>query len=71
MPTNYIYTNTLVHISSIRPEDVVELDGEHHTVCQRNIKKDQFVGYTIFGDTYRLGILPVMKVNVFHAKGVI
>lgn len=69
--TQYKYSNTLVHISSIRPGDVVEVDGKHHTVSKKHIKFDPFIGYTIFGNSYRLNTLPVMKVNIFHAKGMI
>lgn len=70
MTTQYRYSNTLVHISSIKAGDIVEIDGKHHTVNQNHIKRDSFVGTTLFGNSYRLGTLPVMKVNIL-TKGMI
>lgn len=51
-----------VHISQIKPGDTVFHNGELKTVCRNNIKHDRFVGYTLFGDSYRLGSVNVRKV---------
>lgn len=51
-----------VHISEIRPGDtILHLDGKIRTVCSNNIKRDGFMGISLFGDTYRLGTIPVKK----------
>lgn len=46
------------HISQIAVGDTVEINGVLKTVCAHNIKKG-FMGITLFGDSYRLGTLPV------------
>lgn len=51
-----------VHISEIRPGDtILHSDGKIRTVCSNNIKRDSFMGISLFGDTYRLGTIPVKK----------
>ena len=51
-----------VHISEIRPGDtIMHTDGKERTVCRNNIRRDGFMGISLFGDTYRLGIMPVKK----------
>lgn len=53
-----------VHISEIRVGDtIVCLDGYERTVTPQNIKKDKFMGVTLFGDSYKLGTIKVKKVN--------
>ena len=61
------YHTTPVHISGIRPGDTILFDGHLRTVCDSDIKFDGFTGITIFGDSYRIGMLPVHKV-VFHKE---
>ena len=52
-----------VHISTISIGDsIICNDGFERTIGKNNIKKDSFLGISIFGDTYRLGRLPVKKV---------
>lgn len=51
-----------VHISEIRVGDTIEHNGEIKTVSGSNIKKDSFMGRTLFGDSYRLGNKYVNKV---------
>ena len=51
-----------VHISTITAGDIILcLDGRERTVNKEFIKKG-FMGVTLFGDSYRLGTLPVQKV---------
>lgn len=53
-----------VHISEIRPGDtILHIDGNIRTVCRSNIKNN-FMGITIFGDSYRLGTIPVKKLKI-------
>lgn len=52
-----------VHISTISIGDsIICTDGFERTVGKGNIKRDGFMGISIFGDTYKLGILPIQKV---------
>jgi len=52
-----------VHASTISIGDTIICnDGFERTVGKGNIKRDCFMGTSIFGDTYRLGRLPVKKV---------
>lgn len=50
------------HISLIRSGDTVLHNGEVKTVCSTDIKKDAFMGITIFGDSYRIGYKAVQCV---------
>jgi len=63
-----LFTKKSVHISSIRPGDTIEHNGILKTVCAKDIKSDTFMGTTIFGDSYRLGSIPVILACIFHAK---
>lgn len=54
----------LVHISTIRPGDVVIHGGKDRTVGKRDVRHGGFMGTTLFGDSYRLGQVPVKKVIV-------
>lgn len=51
-----------VHISLISAGDTIVHNGKLTTVCANNIKKDSFMGTTLFGDSYKLGYQPVQKV---------
>lgn len=65
MPTpDYIFTLVPTHISMIRVGDVVDHDGDHRTVCARNIKHCRLMGVSLFGDSYRAGTQPVMRVVI-------
>lgn len=51
-----------VHISQIKPGDtILHTDGLVRTVCRNNIHRDPFCGLSLFGDTYLLGIKPVIR----------
>mgnify|MGYP003590991203 CR=1 FL=1 len=54
------------HIEDIRAGDVIVEDGFLLTISSKDIKYDSFMGYTLRGDSYRLGTIPVQKFNVFH-----
>lgn len=61
-PHNYKVGN--VHISTIVPGDTILCaDGNLRTLCRKDIKRDSFMGRTLFGDSYRLGTVPVKKVT--------
>lgn len=51
-----------VHISQISAGDTIEHYGKLTTVSGNNIKRDNFLGTTLFGDSYNLGTKPVNKV---------
>lgn len=56
------HTTTSTHISNINVGDTVIHNGEMKTVSGNNLKRDSFMGTSIFGDSYRLGHTPVQKV---------
>lgn len=51
-----------VHISQISAGDTIEHNGKLTTVSGNNIKRDSFMGVTLFGDSYHSGHKPVNKV---------
>lgn len=50
------------HVSLIRPGDTVFHEGKVRTVCASNLKRDPFMGHTLFGDSYMIGYRPVHRV---------
>ncbi len=50
-----------VHISQIRNGDTILHNDKVKTVNDCNIKRCDFMGITIFGDSYNLGYKPVKK----------
>ena len=52
-----------VHINQINAGDVIIHNGIEMTVTPKDIKEDGFMGKSVFGDSYRLGYLPVLKVK--------
>ena len=54
-----------VHIINIRVGDCVEHNGRIMTVCRKDIKST-FMGTTLFGDSYRSGTIPVVRVTPVH-----
>lgn len=68
MSSDIRYTPRPVHISQIRIGDVVECHGGLRTVSKGDMKHDPFIGYILWGDSYRCGTVPVIKADVFHAK---
>jgi hypothetical protein len=65
--TNYKTVES--HIDKILPGDTVLHNGELRTVCKSDIKHDGFMGTTLFGDSYRLGTLPVQIARMVSARG--
>lgn len=54
-----------VHISQIRPGDtILHTDGKVRTVCSKDITRDSFIEISLFGDSYRLGTMPVKKLLI-------
>ena len=51
-----------VHISLISVWDTIEHCGKITTVSANNIKRDSFMGTTLFGDSYHSGYKSVNKV---------
>ena len=58
------YETKDVHISTIKAGDTIEHNGELLTVCNYDIRHSEFMGATLFGDSYRLGRKPVKKANI-------
>ena len=56
-----------VHISTIKAGDAIEHNGELLTVCNCDIRCSDFMGDTLFGDSYSLGRKPVKKANIITA----
>ncbi len=54
---------TMVHISQIKVGDVIDRGGKETTVCAHNIKYSEFMGITLFGDSYKLGYQLVKRYN--------
>ncbi len=61
---NLKYTTELIHISTVSIGDTVIHNNELATVNKENIKRSDFMGVTLFGDSYRLGTKKVIKVNI-------
>ena len=59
------YTIHEKHISLIKAGDTIEHNGELRTVCKSNISRTEFLGTTLFGDSYNCGHKPV-KVATIH-----
>ena len=55
-------TTEQVHISQIKTGDTVIIDGIERTVNASDIKRDPFMGHTLFGDSHRMGTLPITRV---------
>lgn len=60
-----MHTIKSMHISSIRSGDTIIHDGVMKTVSGTDIKRDSFMGTTIFGDSYKLGHA-LVRVVVFN-----
>ena len=48
------------HISEISVGAIVEHEGVIRTVSQNYLKRDSFIGVTLYGDSYLLGQKPVL-----------
>ena len=54
---------TATHIDNIRAGSTVLHEGLVRTVCRGDIKSG-FCGTSLFGDSYRMGTLPVLLVEL-------
>ena len=50
-----------VNKDEIKAGDTIVKNGELNTVCNSNIKYNDFFGITIFGDSYKMGTEKVIK----------
>ena len=62
-----LYEIKQTHVSDIRAGDTVLIDGHLKTISKINIKRDSFMGTTLFGDSYNCGRLLVQKAIIFKA----
>ena len=53
----------LVDVCLIRVGDTIVHRGEIRTVSGNNIKRNRFMGTTLFGDSYRLGYKKVVRIR--------
>lgn len=56
------YETTPTHVDLIRPGDTVLIDGQLKTISPSSIKRG-FMGTTLWGDSFRLGTVPVQRVT--------
>ena len=61
------YETIEVHISDIRVGDTIIENGHLVTIGRNNIKRGQFFGLTVRGDSYNLGARPVLKAVIKRA----
>jgi hypothetical protein len=54
----------LVHISKIKPSDTIIFKEKTTTVCKKDIKKSEFLGTTLFGDSFNSGYILVPRVRI-------
>lgn len=59
----YTFSTKQVHITAIRSGDTVIHRGIERTVCSSDIKRSEFMGTTLFGDSYKLGYEFVTRVE--------
>jgi hypothetical protein len=57
--SNMKYTIKPTHIDYIKHGDTVEVEGVLKTVGRKDIRRDDFMGTSLFGDCYRSGRDPV------------
>jgi hypothetical protein len=58
------YNTKEVHISTIKIGDTVNHNGSIRTVGKNNIKYNYFTGTTLWGNSYRLGLILVKKIII-------
>lgn len=49
------------HISQLKVGDIIKHNGKIVTVGNGHLKKCDFFGFAIYGDSYKLGTIPVIK----------
>ena len=66
-----MWIEILTDIQDIRIGDVIiDNDGKRKLVSQGNLKYNEFIGLTLFGDCYKLGTQKVRKL-IFEKGGLI
>lgn len=63
------FTPTWVHISDVKHGDTVAHQGKIMTVSRNDISYSDFMGRSLFGDSYRLGRKPVIKFKLDSLVG--
>lgn len=61
-----------LHKEFVCPGDVIYHNGAYRTVSKNNIKHNEFMGRTIFGDSFKLGrqkveVLDIRRTNPYGA----
>lgn len=56
---------TSIELNQINVGDTVLHDGKLKTVCRSNLKRDPFMGTTLFGDSYHIRG-KVIKCKIFN-----
>ena len=56
------YQLVKVHKDTINCGDMILFDGKIKTVCKKDIKYSEFMGITIFGNSFKLGYQLIKKV---------
>lgn len=56
------YSIVKTHKDQVRAGDTIIHNGVMMTVCKTDFGRDKLMGSTIFGDSYRLGYMPVSVV---------
>lgn len=51
-----------VHISTIKQGDTVLWDGHMKTISKHHLGYVDWIGHTLFGDSFNMGTVPVKKV---------
>ena len=49
-----------IHIDKVRPGDTILHNNIPTTVCSKDIRYDNFIGTTLFGDSYHSGYKKVI-----------
>lgn len=52
-----------IHISKVSPGDIVEHKGQIKTVSPGDLKYNDFMGHTLFGDSYAIGHKKVIRIK--------
>jgi len=55
------FETDLVDIADISPGDTVTYDGRVVTVGKKDIRRDEFMGISLFGDNHRSGTVKVER----------
>lgn len=50
-----------INIASLMAGDTICHNNKEMTVCKKDIRRG-FCGLTVFGDSYRLGTIPILRV---------